>query len=64
MINWWLGYMNYIDHGMVEWFSLALRDHQITHFNDDIDGMEIELLFHRWNIIIIIINGIDHYVIE
>ena len=56
--------MNYIDHGMVEWFSLALRDHQITHFNDDIDGMEIELLFHRWNIIIIIINGIDHYVIE
>ena len=32
---------------MVEWFSLALRNHQITHFMDDIDGMEIELLFHN-----------------
>ena len=39
--------MNYIDNGMIEWFSLALRGHQITHFGDDIDGMEMELLFHR-----------------
>ena len=46
--------MNYIGHGIVEWFSLALRNHQITHFNDDIDGMEMELLFHRRNIMIII----------
>ena len=46
--------MNYIDNGIVEWFSLALRNHQTTHFNDDINGMEIELLFHRWNIMIII----------
>ena len=56
--------MNYNDHGIVESFSLSLRNHQITHFNDGIDGMEMELLFHRWNIIIIIKNGIDHHVIE
>ena len=46
--------MNYIGHGKVEWFSLALRNHQLTHFNDGINGMEVELLFHRWNIMIII----------
>ena len=56
--------MNYIGHGIVEWFSLALRNHQLTHFNDDIDGMEMKLLFHRWNIIIIIINEIPYYIIE
>ena len=38
--------MNYISDGMMERFSLSLRDHQITHFMDDIDGMEMELLFH------------------
>ena len=37
--------MNYIGHGKVEWFSLALRNHQITHFNDDIDGMEWNYYF-------------------
>ena len=38
--------MNYINNGIIEWFSLSLRDHQITHFMDDIDGMERELLFY------------------
>ena len=38
--------MNYFNNGIVEWFSLALRDHQDTHFKDDIDGMEMKLLFH------------------
>ena len=39
--------MNYISNGMIEGFSLSLRDHQITHFMDDIDGMEINLLFYN-----------------
>ena len=39
--------MNYINDGMIDRFSLLLRDHQITHFRDDIDGMEMELLFHN-----------------
>ena len=39
--------MSYISNGMIEWFSLSLRDHQITHFIDDIDGMEIKLLFYN-----------------
>ena len=56
--------MNYISNGIVEWFSLALSNHQITHFNDDIDGMEIKLVFHGWNIMIIIIKEISYYIIE
>ena len=39
--------MNYINDGMIERFSLSLSDHQPTHFMDDIDGMEMELLFHN-----------------
>ena len=35
--------MNYINNGMVEWFSLTLKNHQITHFIDDINGMEMKL---------------------
>ena len=34
---------------MMEWyydFSLALSDHQVTHFGDGINGMEMELSFH------------------
>ena len=49
---------------MVEQFSLALMDHQITHFKDDIDGLEIGLLFHKRRIIIIIVNVINYYIIE
>ena len=25
---------------------ISIKNHQITHFGDDIDGMEMELLFH------------------
>ena len=39
-------YESYIDDGIIEWFSLSLRNHQVTHFIDDIDGMGIELLVH------------------
>ena len=39
--------MSYISDGITERFSLSLRDHQITHFMDDIDGMKMELLFHN-----------------
>ena len=39
--------MNYISDGMIERFSLSLRDYQITHFMDDTDGMEMELSFHN-----------------
>ena len=42
-----LWFMNYINDGMIKRFSLSLKDHQITHFMDDIDGMEMELLFHN-----------------
>ena len=38
--------MSYINDGIMEWFSLSLRNHQITHFTDGIDGMEMKLLFH------------------
>ena len=64
MLNWWLKYMNYIGQGIVERFSLALRNHQITHFNDGINGMEMELLFHGWNIMSIFTYGIAYYIIE
>ena len=49
---------------MVKQFSLTLMDHQITHLIDDIDEMEIELLFHKWSVIIIISNGIINYIIK
>ena len=26
---------------------ISIKDHQVTHFGDDIDGMEMELLFHK-----------------
>ena len=39
--------MSYISDGMIERLSLSLSDHRITHFMDDIDGMEMELLFHN-----------------
>ena len=38
--------MSYIDNGMAKKFSLTSSNHQITHFMDDIDGMEMKLLFH------------------
>ena len=25
---------------------ISINDHQVTHFGDDINGMEMELLFH------------------
>ena len=25
---------------------ISINNHQVTHFGDDIDGMEMELLFH------------------
>ena len=37
--------MSYINNGMVEWFSFALRDHQRTHFGDDVDGMKWSYYF-------------------
>ena len=47
-------HFNYVDNEMVWEFSLALMDHQITHFIDDITGMEIELTFHEYDILIMI----------
>ena len=41
---------------MVGEFSLALMDHQVTHFIDDINGMEIELTFYEYNTLIIIVR--------
>ena len=38
--------MNYISNGIIGRFSLAIRNHQITHFGDDNDGMGMEVLFH------------------
>ena len=38
--------MYYIEMEMVNGISLSLIDHQITHFMDDIDGMEVKVRYH------------------
>ena len=38
--------MYYIEMEMVNEISLSLNDHQVTHFMDDINGMEVKVYYH------------------
>ena len=38
--------MYYIEIKLVDGISLSLINHQITHFRDDIDGMEVKAYYH------------------
>ena len=37
--------MYYIEMEMVNGISLSLNNHQVTHFMDDIDGMEVKVYY-------------------
>ena len=39
--------MYYIEMELVSDISLSLINHHITHFMDDIDGMEVKVYYHN-----------------